>query len=558
MAVVTGRLRRDRRRAAIRRRITGKPPVLACLDNESWPTRLGAVAVRREDLDLSELSRRDLLRTSAAAGIGAIVVSARTAADTPDIAVTSGPGVVATDHPGNNSGCPPTTLTGHIVRPGDASYPDARLGWDQLFSHYPLAIVFAQETHDVVNALTWARQHDVALRVRSGRHALEGWSNIDNGIVIDVSRLKSVRIDPGARLVTVGAGVTQLEAVTTLAKQNFAVTTGSEGSVGLCGATLGGGLGPLNRRLGMACDSLLAAEVVVASGHDCAEVINVDSRHHSDLLWALRGAGNGNFGIVTQLTYQVHPLDHLASVQATWDGLGDLSGIFEAWQRTVPSADSRLGSELEIHRSQILLSAWLVEGETAQATEMLAPILSVGAPAVTVQVGNWGDIFAGAQLPLAQEPANWKFFSQFGKERFPEQAIDLIGDFMRNAPTEQSNYFVDAFGGAIEREPPGGSAFAHRDALFYGEIGAAWGTRSTPPGAGSPLTSQAQAWTAEFSQALRPYVDGAYVNVPNVGMQGWETAYWGREHFERLRRVKAKYDPYNVFQYQQSVPPAAR
>lgn len=507
---------------------------------------------------MSVFSRRDLLRTSAAVGVGAIVVPGLAAADTPDTAATSGPGAVPVGHPGESPGCPPATLTGHIVRPGDRSYTDARLGWDQLFSHYPLVIVFAQETQDVVNALTWARQHNVALRVRSGRHALEGWSNIDNGIVIDVSRLKSVRIDPGARIVTVGAGLNQLETVTTLAERDLAVTTGSEGSVGVCGATLGGGLGPLNRWLGMACDSLMAAEVVVASGHDCAEVINADSEHHSDLLWALRGAGNGNFGIVTKLTYQVYPLAHLATVQATWDGLGDLYEVFDAWQRMVPSADIRLGSELEIHKSQILLSAWLAEGTAAQAGQMLAPILSVGSPDVTVQVGNWGKIFAGAQLPLAQEPANCKFFSQFVEEPFPEKAIDIIGDFMRNAPTEQSNYFVDAFGGAIRQEPHGGTAFAHRDALFYGEIGAAWGIRSPQPGVGDPLTSQAQAWIAEFSQALRPYVHGAYVNVPNVGMQEWETAYWGSQRFERLRRIKADYDPHNVFRYEQSIPPATQ
>lgn len=507
---------------------------------------------------MSELSRRDLFRASAVAGAGAIVVPGLTAADTPDIADPSGPVVAAVGRPSKSSPCPPATLTGHIVRPGDASYPDARLGWDQLFSHYPLAIVFAQETQDVVNALTWARQHNVALRVRNGRHALEGWSNVDNGIVIDVSRLKSARIDPGARIATVGAGLNQLEAVTTLAKQNLAVTTGSEGSVSVCGATLGGGLGPLNRWLGMACDSLMAAEVVVPSGHDCAEVIKADLQHHADLLWALRGAGNGNFGIVTQLTYKVYPLVRIAYVQAVWDGSGDLFGVFEAWQRTVPSADSSLGSELEIHKSRILLSAWLVEGAVAQAAEMLAPILSVGTPDVTVQVGNWGDIFAAAQIPLSQEPANWKFFSQLIKERLSKKAIDIIGDFMRNAPTEESNYFVDAFGGEIQREPRGGTAFAHRDALFYGEIGAAWGTRSTQPGVGNPLTSQAQAWTAEFSQALRPYTDGAYVNVPNVGMQEWETAYWGRQRFDRLRRIKAKYDPYNVFRYEQSIPPASQ
>lgn len=506
---------------------------------------------------MSDFSRRYLLRASAAAGVGAVVVPGLTAAGAPDIAAASTPGLMAASDPSGRPGCPPAKLTGHIVRPGDASYTDDRIGYDQLFSHYPLVIVFAQKTQDVVNALTWARQHNVALRVRSGRHALEGWSNVDNGIVIDVSRLKSVQIDADARIATVGAGLTQLEAVTTLAKQNLAVTTGSEGSVGLVGATVGGGLGPLNRWLGMACDSLIGTEVVVPSGHDCAKVIRADLKDHSDLLWALRGAGNGNFGIVTQLTYKVHSLKRIAYVQATWDGLGDLHGIFDAWQRTVPFADNRLGSEVEIHKSQILLFGWLAEGSAAEAKEMLAPILSVGTPDVKVQVGNWGDIFAGSQVPRSQEPANVKFFSEFAKQLFPKKAIDVIGDFMRNAPTEESNYFVDAFGGAIKREPHGGTAFVHRDAIFYGEIGAAWGTPSTTPGVCDPLTSTCQAWTAEFSQALRPYVDGAYVNVPNVGMQEWETAYWGRQNFERLRKIKAKYDPYNVFQYEQSIPPAS-
>ncbi|MFD4972257.1 FAD-binding oxidoreductase [Streptomyces sp. NPDC058424] len=508
---------------------------------------------------MSDFSRRYLLRASAAVGAGAVVVPGLTAAGAPDIAAASTSGLLAASDPTKgSSGCPPAKLTGRVVRPGDASYTDDRIDYDQLFSHYPLVIVFAQKTQDVVNALTWARQHNVALRVRSGRHALEGWSNIDNGIVIDVSQLKSVHIDTHARIATVGAGLTQLEAVTTLAKQDLAVTTGSEGSVGLVGATVGGGLGPLNRYLGMACDSLIGTEVVVPSGRDCAKVIHADLKDHSDLLWALRGAGNGNFGIVTQLTYKVHPLKRIAYVQATWDGLTDLHGIFDAWQRTVPFADNRLGSEVEIHKSQILLFAWLAEGTAAEAKKMLAPILSIGTPDVKVQVGNWGPIFAGAQVPRSQEPANVKFFSQFAKKLFPKKAIDVIGHYMRNAPTEDSNYFIDAFGGAIKKEPRGGTAFVHRDAIFYGEIGAAWGTPSTTPGVCDPLTSTCQAWTAEFSQAMRSFVDGAYVNVPNVGMQEWETAYWGRRHFERLREIKAKYDPYNVFQYEQSIPPASR
>ncbi|MGI5140386.1 MULTISPECIES: FAD-binding oxidoreductase [unclassified Streptomyces] len=168
---------------------------------------------------MHDFSRRGLFKATAVAGAGAVAV--------PGVTAVEAPYASAASHGHENGKCPRAQLTGRIVHPEDAGYTDARLGWDQLFSHYPLVIVFAQNTQDVVNALTWARQNDVAVRVRSGRHALEGWSNVDNGLVIDISELKSVHIDTRSRIATVGAGLNQLEAVTTLAKQDLAVTTGT-------------------------------------------------------------------------------------------------------------------------------------------------------------------------------------------------------------------------------------------------------------------------------------------------------------------------------------------
>jgi FAD/FMN-containing dehydrogenase len=233
----------------------------------------------------------------------------------------------------------PAKLTGRVVRPGYADYPVARISWNLLFTHDPAVIVFAQETQDVVNALAWARQNEVRVRVRSGGHCLEGWSTVDDGIVIDVSQLKSATIDTAAGRATVGAGLNQLEAVTALGEAGVMAPTGTEGSVGLVGATLGGGFGLLTRSFGMASDNLLAAEVVVPSGVDGAEAIVADEDNNSDLLWALRGAGNGNFGIVTSLTYRVHPLARTIYITATWPGLSDLPGVFEAWQRSAPHTD---------------------------------------------------------------------------------------------------------------------------------------------------------------------------------------------------------------------------
>lgn len=450
----------------------------------------------------------------------------------------------------------PAELTGRIVRAGDADYPAASAGWNLLFSHHPAVIVFAQDTRDVVNALAWARQNGVAPRVRSGRHCLEGWSNVDDGIVIDVSELKSATVDLASSTATVGAGLNQLEAVIALGQVGVAAPTGTEGTVGLVGATLGGGFGLLTRLFGMASDHLVAAEVVVASDVDGATAIVADEHDNVDLLWALRGAGNGNFGIVTSLTYAVHPLTQTSYVTATWAGLADLPEVFEAWQRCAPHTDDRLTSQLEIRPDEIQLIGVLASGSEAEATGLLAPILSIGHPDVSVIEASWAANYAGFQIPTEDEPANWKFNSQFSSVPFPAEAIQLIGAFMANAPTSHCNYFTNAFGGAVTgSEPSGGSAFAHRNALFYAEPGAGWGTRGEARGSDDPLTEVCLAWISDFTEALAPYVNGAYPNVPNAGLADWATAYWGG-HVDRLRAVKAKYDPEDVFHFEQGLTPS--
>ena len=449
----------------------------------------------------------------------------------------------------------PDELAGRVVRPGDDDYEAARASWNLLVSHEPAAIVFVQTIQDVIDAVSWARRNDVAFRVRSGRHSLEGWSTVDDGLVIDVSELKSIVVDREKRTATVGAGLTQLEAVTALGAAGFAAPTGTEGSVGLVGATLGGGFGLLTRAFGMASDNLLAVEIVIAANDGGAEAIVVDETHYADLLWALRGAGNGGFGIVTSLTYRIHPLPRAVYVTARWSGIQELGPVFEAWQILAPTADARLTSQLEIQRDAITMIAVSVEGSGEEALGLLQPVLSIGSPQVSTIDEDWAGIYGGFQLPTLDEPANWKFASQFVTAPFPAEAIDVIASFMASAPTSECNYFTNAFGGVVlTSEPTGGSVFAHRSALFYAEPGAGWGSRGGVPATDDPLTTECLRWVAEFARALEPFVDGAYVNVPNVGAARWQQAYWG-SNVERLRQVKAHYDPHDVFRHPQTVSP---
>ncbi len=408
----------------------------------------------------------------------------------------------------------------------------------------------------MVNTLTCGRgEHDVALRVRSGRHSLEGWSNVDNGIVIDISELKSVHIDTASRIATVGAGLSQLEAAT-LAKKDLAVTTGTEGAVGLSGATLGGGFGFLTRYLGMACDSLVEL-VVVASGTECAKVVKADLNNNSDLLWALRGAGNSNSGIVTSLTYKAAPLKSVTYVQATWAGIGDLRGssTHGSVRRRPPTTASEPRSRSTETRIPCSSRSSPKDHQEGARRTSCWPHSVVGNPHVSVQVGNWGDVYADPD-PTGDKPRTGSSFRSWPEKAVPEKAMSLIASFMQDAPTDDSNFFTQAFGGAVRKSPRGGTAFPHTQRAFLLR------TRRRLQGDSyrtarclRPSHPQAQAWIAEFSQALRPYVNGAYVNVPNIGMQDWETAYWGR-NFDRLRKIKAKYNPRNVFQYEQSIPPA--
>lgn len=386
-----------------------------------------------------------------------------------------------------------TDLTGEVVRAGDAGYEAARVGWNRLHCRYLEAIVFCADTADVVDAAQWAREQGIALRARSGRHSLDGWSSVDGGVVIDVSRMKGVAIDDAAGTATVGTGLTQREVVPALGERGFVMPTGSEGGVGLGGVILCG--------------------------------------------------GGGNFGIATSYTLKLHELERAEFAILRWEGHENLAEVLRIWQRDAPVADDRLTSEIEANGGAIELTAVLHGGTRAELDEALASMLAIGAPDVTNLNDAWPILFD--QADRAPDLPYWKFYSQFSKEPFPDVAIDLICQFMASTPTAPSDFYRSSFGGAVRHAPPGGSAFPHRDALFYCEPGAAWDDPA--------LHATALRWAGDFCRALRPFGDGAYANVPNAPASDWEHEYFGA-NAERLRQVKAVYDPRNVFSFEQSVP----
>ena len=484
------------------------------------------------------ISRRAMLKTAGAAAGAATVLGAVGGLASAGAAVL---------RPSTARAATDAGLTGRIVRPADVTYEAARQGWDALFSSYPSVIVFAQEATDVVNALTWARRHDTALRVRSGRHSLEGWSSTDGGMVIDVSDLKSIEIDRNAKTATVGTGVTQGELVAALAGTGLGFPTGDEAGVGLGGVVLGGGIGVLSRQMGVGCDNLLAVEMVVSSGPHGARLVRADQTHNPDLLWACRGGGGGNFGVATSYTLQLHPMPASVVVwQVSWP-FDKLHDAFDAWQGWAPGADRRLGSTLVVLKPSNGISIdGVFLGAQTDLGNMLEPVTSVAGATVKMSSTSWADRYKNINSGPRQN-AYWKFTPSWASRKLSPAALDTVGEFMSKAPADACNFWSLAWGGKVKSPPPGGTAFFHRSPLFYAEPGAGWNDAS--------LTEACMTWIGEFREAMLDHVEGGYVNVPDRAIAEFGPSYYGT-NFARLRQVKAKWDPREVFHFEQSIPPA--
>ena len=436
-------------------------------------------------------------------------------------------------------------LTGRLVFPDSPDYESARILWARQFSTFPLVIVFCQNVQDVVNAICWCREHDVAFRARSGRHCLEGWSSVDGGVVIDVSDMNQIHVDERAGVATVQTGATQGAVVDALGRMGYAIPSGGEPDPGIGGVLLGGGIGLLARSMGLACDHLLGVEMVVPSGKQGAQVIQADEHENADLLWASRGGGGGNFGIATSFTLDIRPISTVTIYEATWDWQ-HLSELLSVWQDLAPSADERLDSVfVASSKTACTITSYgmFIGSEEARLRDLLQPLLGIGKPEVTIEAMPYLDSFN--HFADADEPRNDKFSSVWIYDSLPSEAIETVRGFLADAPDAEADIWCLSWGGAAGRIPTGDTAFFHRKARYYMEWDAPW------KDAGGE--KEAITWVERFRSAMGPYVEGSYINVPDRSINDLST-YYG-DNLARLQEVKRKYDPENVFHFEQSIPP---
>jgi FAD/FMN-containing dehydrogenase len=441
-----------------------------------------------------------------------------------------------------------TKLTGRLVFPDSPDYESARLLWARQFSKFPLVIVFCQNVQDVVNAISWCREHDVAFRARSGGHALEGWSSVDGGVIIDVSDMNQIHVDEHAGVATVQTGAKQGAVVEELGRMGYAIPSGGEPTPGIAGVLLGGGIGLLARSMGLACDHLLGVEMVIPSGKHGAQVIQADEHDNADLLWASRGGGGGNFGIATSFTLDIRPLSTVTIYEATWDWQY-LSELLSVWQDLAPSADDRLGSVFLASSKEagtITSYGMFIGSEEARLRDLLQPMLGIGKPEVTIKAMTNLDAFK--HFASDDPPKNDKFSSVWVYDSLPSEAIETVRGFLTDAPDAEANIWCLSWGGAVDQIPTGDTAFFHRKARYYIE----WDT----PWKDSGGEKEAITWVERFRVAMGPYVEGSYVNVPDRSINDLST-YYG-DNLARLQEVKRKYDPENVFHFEQSIPPGGK
>ena len=441
-----------------------------------------------------------------------------------------------------------TKLTGTVIYPNDPEYQQARMNWNPFTNAFPIVFVFAQQKEDVANAVKWARENNVPIRIRSGRHALaKDFSQTNGGIVIDTGQMRNVMLDKAQGIATVQAGIRVGPLVKMLAQEGVLAPFGDSSTVGIGGISTGGGITVIQRTTGLISDNILAVTVVDANG----EILRVSENENPDLLWAIRGGGGGNFGIITSYTFKIRPAPFQVGIfEIIWPW-EQLDKVIDVWQRWSPSVDERLGTILEAFSKTngLLRSQGIFLGPKAELEKLITTLTDVGSPLKVfideVTLPEAIEFWAPNEPLFDTQNTTWS--SAWVEQILPADGIKAIQSFLEKAKGSESNFFFLNSGGAMNRVPSKDTAFFWRNTKYYLEWDASW-TEESETQKNIKLVEQTRI-------QLKPYVTGSYVNVPDLNIKNYGQEYYG-DNFARLQKVKAQYDPENVFNFVQSIPPS--
>jgi len=462
-------------------------------------------------------------------------------------------------------------LSGPLVRPGESSYTVSKRLFDPRFdSLHPAGIAYCRNPHDVATCLAFVRKFGLPVAARCGGHSYAGWSS-GSGLVIDVTRMSGVNVSGSTA--TVGAGTRLIDFYNGLAAHGRGVPGGSCPTVGIAGLTLGGGVGVVSRAYGLTSDNVKSLQIVTADG----QVRTCNSSQNSDLFWACRGGGGGNFGVVTSFTFGTHPVGQIVLFFLSWPW-SQAARVISAWQSWAPHAPDALWSNVHLAAApggsvpSIQVGGTFLGslGAAAAQLEKLyaaagshpsspfmettswlhAMLVEAGCASLTVNQCHLPTQNPAGKLARASEYAKSDFFTKPLSSHGIGTLLAGVESFQRagGAPGASGGIAFDALGGAVNRVSPGATAFVHRNALFQAQYTTTW-----PVGAAAAAVARQHGWQQSFWQSMRPFASGqAYQNYVDPALANWRQAYYGA-NLARLTQVKAKYDPNRVFRFPQAI-----
>jgi FAD/FMN-containing dehydrogenase len=445
-------------------------------------------------------------------------------------------------------------LRGELVLPGDAAYDEARSVWNGMIDRRPALIARCTGASDVIAAIGFARSEGLTVAVRGGSHNVAGNATCDGGLVIDLSPMKAVRVDAEARTVRAQGGVTWGELDRETQAFGLATTGGLVTSTGVAGFTLGGGIGWLMRKHGLACDNLISADLVTADG----QTIRASETENAELLWGLRGGG-GNFGIVTEFEFRLHPVAQVLGGLLAWpaEAARDVLRFWREWVRDTPDEVCTMAAFLyappepfvppEVQGTPIFAIACCHLDLEGSAEDDLRPLRDLG-PAVDV-LGPMPYAAIQGMFDAGVPRGSHNYWRSEYLDTLSDEAIDAILAHTDKIPAPLGQVHIHQMGGALSRVPAGATAFGNRDAPFLMNYIGLWL---------DPAEDQSNiAWVKAASDEVRPHgTGGRYVNfLADEGEAGVRSAYEA-ETFTRLQNLKSRYDPTNFFHLNQNIKPA--
>jgi len=448
---------------------------------------------------------------------------------------------------------------GRLLVWGNEGFDEARALWNGIFDRSPACIAQCLGAEDVAAAVRYARESDLPVSVRGGGHGVAGTAVIDDGVVIDLSAMRSVHVDPRTGVTRVQGG-TLLGDVDRVTQQfGFGVPAGIVSHTGVGGLTLGGGIGWLMRHHGLTIDNLTACEVVTADGNR----LRASDEENPDLFWGLRGGG-GNFGVVTEFEFQAQPVGPEVFAGSVYWAMEDAADVLRFYSSFIADAPDELTTIVflrkappiplipeELHGRRVVYIGCCWSGDVQEGERALAPLRRFGRPLLDLMGPKAFPSWQQAIDPVV--PHGWHYYwKSRNLAPMSEEMIDVIVDHAWKIRSPRSNALIFQLGGAVSRIDEDATAYSHRDAAHSININGVW-----LPEEAIALSEQETRWTRDMSDALDRFDAGVYVNfLMDEGSHRVEAAY-GKTKFDRLVSLKDRYDPTNFFRSNQNIKPSA-